>query len=394
MSGRLDLRRGVVVSADPLVVEIDGERRAAWADEVLLGEMRAGDEVVVNAAALDLGLGSGGFDVVHVNLTRGLGSGGVERDAHVMKLNYTSLQHPVDPVEGMERQRHSGEGSARGDDARGMSAAASRSGGAAHITARADTPVVVLPLHGHLAPAAWAAAQARPGSRVGYVQTGGGALPGSFSRDVAALRERGLLCGHITAPPAYGGEHEALSTVGALDAAATALGWDAILVGPGPGIIGSDTDFGHGGMAALDSAHAALSLRLPTIVSPRLSSADPRERHRGLSHHTATVLELLLAPVTVAVPDASGVAGQATGVTREAARAAAEAGVSGEVVAQIEAASRGRHRLRPVAVDLDAYAASGLPTTTMGRSIAEDPLFFGAALAAGTLIGSTEVTKS
>ncbi|HEY2636911.1 MAG TPA: DUF3866 family protein, partial [Solirubrobacteraceae bacterium] len=234
MSGRLDLRRGVVVSADPLLVEIDGERRPAWADRVLLGEMREGDEVVVNASALDLGLGSGGFDVVHVNLTRGLGSG-VEGGAHVMKLNYSSLQHPVEPVEAEPHLEPGGEGA-------GASAAA-----------REDVPVAVLPLHGHLAPAAWAAAQARPGIRVGYVQTAGGALPGSLSRDVAHLRERGLLCGHITAAPTYGGEREALSTVGALDAAATALGWDAVLVGPGPGIIGSDTDFGHGGMAALDS---------------------------------------------------------------------------------------------------------------------------------------------
>ena len=75
MSGRLELRRGVVVSAEPLTVEVDGEARAAWADTVLLGEMREGDEVVVNVAALDLGLGSGGFDVVHVNLTRGLEGG-------------------------------------------------------------------------------------------------------------------------------------------------------------------------------------------------------------------------------------------------------------------------------------------------------------------------------
>ena len=72
MSGRLQLRRGVVVGEDPLTVEVDGERRPAWADTALLGEMREGDEVVVNVAALDLGLGSGGFDVVHVNLTRGL----------------------------------------------------------------------------------------------------------------------------------------------------------------------------------------------------------------------------------------------------------------------------------------------------------------------------------
>ncbi|HZO05495.1 MAG TPA: DUF3866 family protein, partial [Solirubrobacterales bacterium] len=99
MSGRLDLRRGVVVSVEPLQVEIEGERRPAWADAVLLGEMREGDEVVVNVAALDLGLGSGGFDVVHVNLTRGLEGTDRRGPEHVLKLNYTSLQHPVAPVE-------------------------------------------------------------------------------------------------------------------------------------------------------------------------------------------------------------------------------------------------------------------------------------------------------
>jgi hypothetical protein len=346
VSGRLDLRRGIVVSTAPLAVVVDGEQRAAWADEVLLGPMHEGDEVVVNCAALDLDLGSGGFDVVHVNLTRGLG-GGVEGDAHVMTLNYTSLQHPVDPVEGVEHLDPGGEGA-------GASAAA-----------REDIPVAVLPLHGHLAPAAWAASQARPRMRIGYVQTAGGALPGSLSRDVAELRGRDLLCGHITAAPSYGGEGEAVSTVGALDAAATALGWDAILVGPGPGIIGSDTHFGHGGMAALDSAHAALSLRLPTVISPRLSSGDPRARHRGLSHHTATVLELLLAPVTVAIPEGAG-----------------------EVASKVEAAGGGRHRLEPVPVDLDGYEASGLPATTMGRGLGDDALFFEAALAAGTVLGS------
>jgi hypothetical protein len=220
----------------------------------------------------------------------------------------------------------------------------------------------VLPLHGHLAPAVWAAAEAKPGLGIGFVQTAGGALPGSLSRDVAVLRERGLLCGHVTAAPAYGGEHEALSTVGAL-AAATHLGWEAVLVGPGPGIIGSNTEFGHGGMAALDSAHAALSLEMPTLISPRLSSGDPRERHLGVSHHTYTVLELLLAPLDVAVP-----AGEE------------------RIVAALEAAP-GTHRLRAAPADLDAYAAAGLPTRTMGRGLAEDPLFFAAPLAAGTLLG-------
>ncbi len=95
----LKLRRGVVVATDPLTVEVDGEERPAWADRSLVGEVAEGDEVIVNAEALDLGLGSGGFDVVHVNLTRGLAGGGATGDQHVMKLNYTSLQHPVEPVE-------------------------------------------------------------------------------------------------------------------------------------------------------------------------------------------------------------------------------------------------------------------------------------------------------
>ena len=174
----LKLRRGVVVGEDPLTVEIDGEARPAWADHGLVGEVREGDEVVVNTEALDLGLGSGGFDVVHVNLTRGLEGGGVA-GAHVMKLNYTSLQHPVEPVEAADEDLES--------------------------SVSSEMPVLVIPLHGHLAPAAWAAAQIAPELKVGYVQTAGGALPGSMSRDVATLRERGLLCDHITAAPTYGG---------------------------------------------------------------------------------------------------------------------------------------------------------------------------------------------
>jgi hypothetical protein len=348
VKGRLKLRRGVVASADPLEVEIDGERRRAWADESLLGEMREGDEVVVNVAALDLKLGSGGFDVVHVNLTRGL-EGGAKDDAHVMKLNYTSLQHPIEPVE-EKSVRLMGAGDPKG------------------------TPlsILVLPLHGHLAPAAWAAAQAAPGLRVGYVQTGGGALPGSLSRDLKQLRERGLLAGHITAAPSYGGEYEALSTVGALDAAAT-LGWDGILVGPGPGIIGSDTAYGHGGMAALDNAHAALSLGFPTLVSPRLSSSDPRERHLHLSHHTATVLELLLGGVGIAIPETS-------------------AAGSNEAKHQLTQAAGERHHLRYAPVDLESYAASGLPISTMGRQLTEDPLFFAAPLAAGHLLSESSTS--
>jgi hypothetical protein len=343
----LELRRGVVVGEDPLTIELDGERRPAWADESLLGEMREGDEVVVNVAALDLGLGSGGFDVVHVNLTGGLGPRGGRGEEHVMKLNYTSLQHPVNPVE-LPLSLPPGK------DGKG---AAERSGRA--------IPVLILPLHGHLAPAAWATAQAKPGARVGYVQTAGGALPGSFGRDVVALRERDLLAGHLTAAPTYGGEHEALSVIGALDAAAGNLGWDAAIVGPGPGIIGSETRFGHGGMAAVDNAHASLALGMRTFLSPRLSAADARDRHRGVSHHTLTVLRVLLAGVEVPVPRGEPVA-----------------------IAHLAEAAGWRHKLRQAPADLAGYTHAGLPARTMGRDLVDDPLFFAAALAAGTCLGA------
>jgi hypothetical protein len=294
-----------------------------------VGESQAGDEVVVNTAAVDLGLGSGGFDVVHVNLSRGLGGAGMQ-DAHVMKLNYTSLQHAVVPVEG------------------------------ATFAVPLARPVAVFGLHGQLAPLCWALGQARPGARVGYVQTLGGALPGAMSRVVAELRERGLLAAHVNAGPAYGGEREAVTTAGALHHGVRDDGWDAAVCGPGPGILGSASALGHGGMAALDTAHTAMSLGCPTVVVPRMSSGDPRERHRGISHHTLTVLELLLSRAIVALPEE----------------------------ADPELPDDYRHDLRRVAVDLDGYEASGLPASTMGRSLREDPDFFAAALAAGTTVGS------
>lgn len=331
----LKLRRGRVVAVDPLTVQVGGEQRAAWADHSIIGDVLEGDEVIVNVEAQDLGLGSGGFDVVHVNLTRGLEAPG-GAGTHVIKLNYTSLQHPVLPVERAVGSHSAGPASATG------------------------MPVLVLPLHGHLAPALWGAAEGRAGLEIGFIQSAGGALPGGLSRDVAQLRERGLLGGHITAGPCFGGEHEAISLTGAIDAAATSLGWDAAVVGPGPGILGSATDFGHGGLAAVDAAHAALSLGLRPLLSPRLSATDRRGRHRPLSHHSRTVLELLLGRVEVVIPD-------------------------GYVDAResVEGVTEGRHDVTSAPADLDGYEESGLPARTMGRDLRDDPVFFAAPLAAG-----------
>jgi hypothetical protein len=282
--------------------------------------------VVVNTGAVDLGLGSGGFDIVHVNLTRGLDQPGPE-GAHVMKLNYTSLQHAVEPVE-IDKEPH---------------IAAER---------RSRGPVAVIALHGQLPCVAWQAHQRLPDARIGYIQTWGGALPGSLSRVVQELKERQLIAGHITAGAAHGGEQEAISIEGAIDAALQQ--WEAAIIGPGPGIVGSDSRLGHGGMAALESAHAALALGCKPLIVPRMSDGDPRPRHQGLSHHTRTVLELLLKPVHVALPEHQPLPGRHQGVS--------------------------------AAVDLDLYRGSGLPASTMGRGIDQDELFFRGALAGGAVL--------
>jgi hypothetical protein len=364
----LKLRRATVLQAGPtdgseqeLAISLEGERRPAIADLGLIGASQQGDEVIVNVQARDLGLGSGGFDIVHVNLTRGLCFDGAA-GAHVMKLNYTSLQHAVEPVEDEQLQLP------------------------------LERPVAVLALHGQLAAVAWAFAQANPDGRLGFVQTPGGALPGGHSRIVRTLRKRGLLAGHLTAGAVYGGEGEAVTTAGALHHGLCALDWDAAVCGPGPGIVGSSSPLGHGGMHTLDSAHTAIALGAPTLVVARMSSADERPRHRGISHHTLTVLDLLLEPVTVALP--AGIRSPVGADLRArlgsvfgSPSSSATERVKPQMELDVDRPARmARHDWRRAPVDMPAYLASGLPAETMGRMLVEDPLFFGAALAGGTVL--------
>ena len=339
----LKLRRGVVRSVDSandrvmrVSVAVDGAARPAIAYPRMTGPLEVGDDVVVNVEAADLNLGSGGFDVVHCNLTRGLdGDGG---EGHVMKLNYTSLQHAVQPLE---------EGSDEAPPSEGI-------------------PVAVLALHGQLPCAAFALTVQAPGVRAGYVQTQGGALPGELSDTVADMLERGMLAGHVSAGPAHGAPAEAITVEGALDAGRR-LGWECALVGPGPGILGSASALGHGGLAALSNAHAALALGSAVVLVPRLSSADQRDRHRGLSHHTDAVLRMLLRPVRVPIPEGLSLPSSAA-----LGRAISNGGHEGAGV--------------DVAQLAEAYLGSGLPGATMGRSFEEDRDFFLAGLAGGALL--------
>jgi diketogulonate reductase-like aldo/keto reductase len=269
----LSLRRGLVTAVTerrPGLVrcEVDGAPCVAYPE--LTGPVALGDEVVVNVQARELGLGSGGFDVLHTNLTRGLELP-PEPGAHVMKLPYTPAQFA---------RRHAEEDGPLADT----------------LDRR---PVVCCSLHSQLAPVC----AALEGLRVVYVQVPGGALPLGLSDTVRALRDRGLLDAAVSVAGCFGGDVECVTVASALAWAAAA--GDVVVCAIGPGIVGTASRLGHGGIAAAEAANAAAALDGKPVVAVRISAGDERERHRGVSHHTRAVIEL--APPSAAVAWPAGV---------------------------------------------------------------------------------------
>ena len=289
-------------------VLVDGE--PAYVLTELVGGVAVGDEVVVNTTAVDLGLGTGGWHVVHWNLSRREWSR--EGSGHILKLRYTSLQ--VD----------TGSAEEQGQPPLDL-------GG---------TPVVACFLHSQLPAVAVAFKAIAPGRRLAYVMTDGGALPIALSDTVADLRDRDLLDMTVTAGHAFGGDLEAVNVHSAL-LVARGAGADAIVAAIGPGAVGTGTAYGHTGLDVVGVAEAARALGGRPIVALRVSDADPRPRHRGLSHHAREALGLLSRQPDAPVPDAS---------TPDAAA---------------------------------LLAACGLSPTTMGRGPDEDRSFFQHAAAAG-----------
>jgi hypothetical protein len=264
----LGLRRGTVTAVRervPELIRLDVDGIPCVAYPRLTGEVEEGDDVLVNEQARLLELGSGGFDVLYANLTRGLGLP-PERSAHVMTLPYTPGQATVCYKEESEELPESLE----------------------------RLPVVLCTLHSQLAPVC----AALGGLRVAYVQVAGGALPVSLSDTVRALKERGLLDVACAVAPCHDGDEQFVT-------AAAALAWasrehEVAVCGVGPGIVGTGSKLGHGALALADVGNIATALGGRPVLAVRTSEADPRERHLGVSHHARTVLDLCLGEVVVA----------------------------------------------------------------------------------------------
>ncbi|MDX6400962.1 MAG: hypothetical protein QOF27_1568 [Gaiellaceae bacterium] len=323
----LTLRRGrvtaVVESVEGLTrVEVDDRPCVAYPR--LTGPVEVGDEVIVNTQARELALGSGGFDVLYVNLTRGLELP-AEAGAHVVKLPYTPGQSAV----------------GHGEEGRTLPSTLS------------GLPVVCCSLHSQVAPVCAGIGTAR---RVAYVQLAGGALPVSLSDTLRLLRERGYLGRSIAVGACLDGEVECVSGASAFLWAA-AEGFDIVVCAIGPGIVGTGTPFGHGGLAAAEAANTASALQGSPVLAVRASESDERDRHRGASHHARSVLELCLGEVLVPWP------------------------------AGYDAPPWLDRRTEVDVGDWEELCAD-LPLSHMGRGPADDRLFFAAAFAAGRAAAS------
>jgi hypothetical protein len=314
----------------------------------LVGEPEPQDRVLLNVAALVMGLGTGGYALVVAlpdRLPPDPPDDGTDRGhGHLVKARYTPLQAirlGVDEEASPHRAAL-----ATADSLDGM-------------------PVVTADLHSAL-PAILAGVHAdRPGCRVAYVMTDGGALPAWFSRTLDGLRDR--LAGTVTVGQAFGGDLEAVTTHSGLLAARYALGADVAIVTQGPGNLGAGLPWAFSGVAVGEAVNAAAALGGRAVGALRISDADPRERHQGISHHSLTAYgRVALAPCDLPLPD----------------------GLAGPLAAKVEAQLADlsvRHRI--VRVDsggLDAaLRASPVPLSTMGRGLDADHGYFLTAAAAG-----------
>lgn len=312
----------------------------------MLGPLDAGDRVVVNVAGIELGLGTGGLGFVLWNLDGpgpdALGPG------HAVKLRYTPWQKVVLAAEEPASPHHEA-----------LAGAVSLDG----------TPAVVCSLHSQVAAAAAGIKRSRPDARIGYLMTDGAALPIALSDLVRRLRAAELIDVTCTCGHAFGGDLEAVNVFSGLVSLVQAGGAQVIVAAPGPGVVGTGTALGHTAMEQGQVLDAVTALGGGSVACLRISFADARRRHRGVSHHTLVALRVAARErCTMVLPEL----GEATT----------------ELSAKLEQEGLAdRHELviadgRP---GLDLLSERGVLVDTMGRSSTETPELFAAAAAAGSV---------
>lgn len=331
-----------------LVVDVAGQSQRAYNYPLLYRRLEVGEPVRMNSAAVELGLGTGGR---HFVLPEYPDTRTPDFPGHIMKLRYTPWQMPILAAEEENSPYHD------------QLVAENRLEG---------TPVVAASLHSMLPGIILGFRNKFPNKnpKIAYVMTDGAALPIALSNLVRDLKAKGLLSLTVTAGNAFGGDLEAVSLPSALLVAQQALAADLIVVALGPGIAGTGTKLGFSGIEQAWVIDLTARLGGIPIIAPRISSADPRPRHQGLSHHTLTVLELVSNPLFVPVSQ------RLTPKCQSLLQMA---------VAQHNLEEKGEWYLVDDPPAERLFAEQGLNVRSMGRGVGDDPDFFQGTVGAGYL---------
>lgn len=343
-------------------IESDQEHRTEQAVNYpsITGPATPGDRVILNTTAVHLNLGTGGKHFVAWVEGREQ-SGKQKLNGHIMKLRYTPYQIAVMSCEEENSPHHhvlQGEGSGYENTEKDMSYALQ------------STPVLIGELHSMLPILVARLYQHhRSGGeegtplRLAYVMTDGAALPIFLSEHVAMLKKLGWLTATITTGHAFGGDYEAVNVYSGLLAAKRIVQADIMIICMGPGVVGTGTALGFSGMELGENVNAVNSLGGIPVIVPRISFAESRSRHVGVSHHTITALNI--AATTAGVLLYPQFADQDWRL----------------LVRKQLATLHPRHlcmeKLPPVEEELlRLLALYPLSVTTMGRSLYDDPAFF------------------
>ena len=315
----------------------------------MLGPLAPGDRVVVNTTGLELGLGTGGVAFVLWNLDGEVPEPRLE--GHIMKMRYTPWQTEVIAAESPESLHHEA---------------------LAGIESIGGMPVVACTLHSQVAAIAAGIKAARPDAKVGYLMTDGACLPIAWSDLVVDLKAANLLDVTCTSGHAFGGDLESITIFSGLAALRVAGECDVVIAGMGPGVVGTGTTLGH---TAIEQGHlldASSALEGRPIACVRISYADARARHHGVSHHTLTALRLAThRRATVVLPDLGP---EYNAAIQDQLR------VAGIDTKHAVVTADGRP-------GIDALKTAGIEPASMGRSLEKVEELFLAAAAAGRVAG-------
>ena len=302
----------------------------------ITGFIKIGDQVVVNTTAVELGLGTGGYHFVVLNLKyldKGInniydnnvinkdviekldminndkidednldknkldkmydddddddninnGSSNYSYSGHIMKMRYTPFQIKTFCAEEQMSPYH--ESINKFESLSGL-------------------PVIIIPLHSLLAPLSITYKNLFPKKKIAYIMSEGGSLALDFSDLVRDLISEGYIDNTITFGNAFGGDYETVNIFSALAVANEVINADLVIVGMGPGIVGTSTKYGFSGVENAFIEKAVRILKGKSIIVPRVSFADTRKRHLGISHHSITLLtELITDSIELALPN-------------------------------------------------------------------------------------------